>query len=296
MSQAVVEVRHLCKSYTDVTAVNDVSFRMEENRIYGFLGRNGVGKTTIMHMITAQLFPTSGEVKVFGQSPYENEAVLRNICFIKEGQRYPDYFTVKDVLDVASTIFPNWDAAYANELMEEFRLPRKRIVKKLSRGMLSSVGIVVGLASRAPLTIFDEPYLGLDAVAREMFYDHLIEDYTRYPRTVVLSTHLIDEVSRLLEHVIVIDQGRVILDAESEELRGCACTVVGPADKVEAFVQGKKVIRREPFASMISATVMGETGGAIQQEAEQAGLKTSAVSLQDLIVSLTRVEKAVNRG
>ena len=93
------------------------------------------------------------------------------------------------------------DAAYANKLIEVFRLPMKRLVKRLSRGMLSSVGIIVGLASRAPVTIFDEPYLGLDAVARELFYDHLIEDYTNHPRTIILSTHLIDEVSRLLEHL-----------------------------------------------------------------------------------------------
>ena len=95
--------------------------------------------------------------------------------------------------------------------------------------MLSAVGIVIGLASRAPLTIFDEPYLGLDAVSRGIFYDRLMEDYSEHPRTVILSTHLIDEVSNLLEHVLVIDNGKLIIDQDAEELRGRAFTVTGQA-------------------------------------------------------------------
>lgn len=295
MSQPVVEVRHVVKTYRDVRAVSDVSFSIDANKIYGFLGRNGAGKTTIMHILTAQMFPTSGEIKVFGQHPYENEEVLRQICFIKEGQKYPDYLRVKDVMDIGPGVFPNWDAEYAGRLMEDFRLPEKRLIKKLSRGMLSSVGIVVGLASRAPLTIFDEPYLGLDAVARGMFYDHLIEDYAHNPRTIVLSTHLIDEVSRLLEQVILIDGGELVLDAATDELRGRACKVIGPAQQVESFIQGKEVISREPFASRLSVMVIGETEGAVQQEAEQAGLETVPVSLQELIVNMTKVRKVASR-
>lgn len=201
-----VEINRLTKSFSQVTAIDEVSFSLEAGKIYGLLGRNGAGKTTIMHMITAQLFPTSREIKVFGQHPYENNRVLSQICFIKESQKYPDSFRVIDVLEAAQAFFPNWDRDYAYSLIEEFRLPLKRGMKKLSRGMLSSVGIVIGLASRAPLTIFDEPYLGLDAVARNLFYDRLLEDYSEHPRTVVLSTHLIDEVSNILEHVIVIDR------------------------------------------------------------------------------------------
>ena len=104
--------------------------------------------------------------------------------------------------------------------VDDFNLPLKRRIKKLSRGMLSAVGIVIGLASRAPLTIFDEPYLGLDVVSRGLFYDRLMEDYLEHPRTVILSTHLIDEVSNLLEHVLVIDNGKLIIDEDAEDLRG----------------------------------------------------------------------------
>jgi len=284
---AIVEVNGLTKSYGKVTAVDDVSFKLEAGKIYGLLGRNGAGKTTIMHMITAQLFATRGVVKVFGEEPYENNNVLSRICFIKEGQKYPETFRVIDVLDTAALFFPDWDREYALALIEDFRLPLKRRMKKLSRGMLSSVGIVVGLASRAPLTIFDEPYLGLDAVARGLFYDRLIEDYAEHPRTVVLSTHLIDEVSRLLEHIIVIDGGKLILNEEADRLRGRAFTVVGQASKVEAFVSRKETIHREPFGGLLSATVVGALDAQERNRAAELGLELAPVSLQQLIVHLT---------
>ena len=116
------------------------------------------------------------------------------------------------------------------------RAPANRPIKKLSRGMHSAVGIVIGLAARAEITLFDEPYLGLDAVARQIFYDRLLADYAEHPRTMLLSTHLIDEVANLLEHVIVIDHGRIVVDAPADDLRGRAVTVSGRAAAVDEFV------------------------------------------------------------
>ncbi|RED63790.1 ABC transporter ATP-binding protein [Cohnella lupini] len=282
-----VEINGLSKSYGKVKAVDNVSFSLEEGKIYGLLGRNGAGKTTVMHMITAQLFATSGQLKVFGEEPYENDKVLSQICFIKESQKYPDNFRVADVLDVSRLFFPNWDREFADSLVQDFKLPLKRRVKKLSRGMLSSVGIIVGLASRAPLTIFDEPYLGLDAVARSLFYDRLLADYAEYPRTIVLSTHLIDEVSQLLEHVLVIDNGKLILNEESDALRGRACSVAGFASQVENFLEGKTVIHREPFAGLASATILGHLSAQDRKRASDLGLEITPVSLQQMIIYLT---------
>ncbi len=283
----VVEVRQLTKSYGSVLAVNQVSFSIEANKIYGLLGRNGAGKTTIMQILTAQLFATSGEVSVFGEHPYENSRVLSQICFIKDSQKYPNGYRVIDVLDQAAFFFPHWDREYAFVLTEEFRLPLSRRMKALSRGMLSAAGIIVGLASRAPLTIFDEPYLGLDAGARGIFYDRLLEDYAEHPRTVILSTHLIDEISRLLEHILVIDQGRLVLDEEAEALRGRAFTVVGPAARVDTYTAGKELLAREPLGGLVSATVMGTGDASDRKRAEALGLELAPVSLQQLIVHLT---------
>lgn len=283
----IVEIKGISKTYGKVKAVDDVSFTIESDKIYGLLGRNGAGKTTIMHMITAQLFATSGELKVFGEAPYENTRVLNQICFIKESLKYPEHFHVVDALAVASSLFPNWDKDFAYALIEEFQLPLKRRIKKLSRGMLSAVGIIVGLASRAPLTIFDEPYLGLDAVARSLFYNKLLEDYGTHPRTIVLSTHLIDEVSQILEHVLVIDKGKLIINEEADTLRGRASTIVGSASKVDHFTAGKNVINREPFGGLASVTLLGNLTEQERRQAVDAGLEITPVSLQQMIVHLT---------
>jgi ABC-2 type transport system ATP-binding protein len=285
---AVVEVEGLTKKYRNVTAVDEVSFTVAENTIYGLLGRNGAGKTTLMQLLTGQEFATSGEVRVFGESPVENAGVLQRTSFIKESQKYPDDFQPKHVFASAPWFFPNWDAAFAERLIADFRVPLKRRIKKLSRGQLSSIGVIVGLASRAPLTFFDEPYLGLDAVARQIFYDRLLEDYAEHPRTVILSTHLIDEVSNLLEHVLVIDEGRIIVDETAEALRGSATTVVGTRAGVDSFVAGREVLHRDQLGGLASVTV-GRLDPRERQEAAELGLELAPVSLQQLIVQKTDV-------
>ncbi len=292
---AVVEVTGLTKRFGSVTALDDVTLRLEENVIHGLLGRNGAGKTTMMHLLTGQDFATSGSIRVFGESPVENARVLQQVCFIKESQKYPDDFLVRHVLRSAPWFFPNWDAGFAADLVEEFRVPMKRRMKKLSRGQLSAVGVIVGLASRAPLTFFDEPYLGLDAVARQTFYDRLLADYADHPRTVVLSTHLIDEVSNLLEHVVLIDEGRVLIDAAADDVRGSATTVIGAATVVDAFVAGRDTLHRESMGGFASVTV-GALTPAEKAEATAAGLELAPVSLQQLIIRKTGASREVEQS
>ena len=281
-----VEVRGLTKTFGSLRAVDDVSFRVQTGAICGLLGRNGAGKTTVMSLLTGQEFPSGGEIEVFGANPLENARVLQNVCFIKESQKYPDEFKPRHVLKSAPWFFEHWDAEFAERLVDDFQLPMNRKIKKLSRGQLSSVGVIVGLASRAPLTFFDEPYLGLDAVARQIFYDRLIADYGEHPRTIILSTHLIDEVANLLEHVLVIDRGRILIDTSADELRESATSVVGTRNTVDAFVKNRDVLHRENIGGLASATVSGlDPDG--RHEAAEAGLELAPVSLQQLIVRRT---------
>lgn len=285
----VIQIENVTKTYDEAKVIDQVTLHVEENKIYGLLGRNGAGKTTLMKLITAQVFPTSGEISVFGEQPYENINVLENICFIKESQQYPDNYRVQDALDVARYLFKYWNEEFAMELVEEFQLPLKQKIKKLSRGMHSTVGIIIGLASRAPLTIFDEPYLGLDAVSRNIFYTKLIEDFGNYPRTIILSTHLIDEVSNILEHVFVIDKGKILIDQDAEELRGMAFNVSGLRGLVDSFIQGKKVIHQESIGGLLTATLMGDSPE-LPKLAKNYGLEVTPISLQQMIVHLTKSE------
>lgn len=283
---AAIEVTGLTRRFGSLRAVDNVGFTVEEGSICGLLGRNGAGKTTLMQLLTGQDFATAGDIRVFGASPVENAHVLQNVCFIKESQKYPEDFKVKHVMTSAPWFFGNWDAEFAHQLVEEFHLPLNQKIKKLSRGQLSSVGVIVGLASRAPLTFFDEPYLGLDAVARQLFYDRLLEDYAQHPRTVVLSTHLIDEVSSLLEHVLVIDNGRIIIDDSADNLRGSATTIVGTRAAVDDFARNRDVLHRDNIGGISSATI-GALTAQDRKAAAAAGLELSTVSLQQLIIRKT---------
>lgn len=281
----------LTRRYGDHVALGDVSVDIEEGKITGLLGRNGAGKSTFLRIVTAQEFASAGSVRVFGESPVENERVLKRLVLVREDQQFPD-FKVRHALSAASWFYPNWDAELADTLLRDFDLPTKRPIKKLSRGMRSALSITIGLAARAELTLLDEPYAGLDAVARQLFYDRLLDDYSTCPRTILLSTHLIDEVADLLEHVVMIDKGRVVLDAAADELRGSAVTVSGPALAVDDFVTGRRVLHRRKIGSRASVTIADALDAASKAKAKALHLKLEPLSLQQLMVHTSNGQTA----
>jgi len=281
-----VEVRDLSVRYGRSTALEGVSLRLEPGVIYGLLGRNGAGKTSLLSTIAAFQRASSGTVLVDGEDPYENARVMAGTCLVREGGDFPEE-RVKGVLDFAARLRPLWDAELAARLVDRFELPLDKKVAQLSRGKRSALGVVVGLASRAPLTMFDEAYLGLDAPSRYAFYEALLEDYAEHPRTIVLSSHLIEEVERLFERVIILDKGAVLLEEEAESLRSRGRTVTGPQEVVEDFVAGMRVVGRAQLGRTLQATVVGDLPPGAEQRAVEAGLELGSVPLQDLFVHLT---------
>ena len=280
-----IETNELTRVHGNTRALDGVTVQIRANTITGLLGRNGAGKTTFMSLATAQDRPTSGAVTVLGKPPFERAEVLEQLCFIRDNQRYPDDYKLKHALRAAKIFYPNWDQQLADELVSLFRIPEKTIVKKFSRGQFSALGIVLGLASRAPITFFDEPYLGLDATARGYFYDVLLREYQRHPRTIVISTHLIDEMDRLLERVVILDRGRVVRDADVEELRGAAHQVTGRAAAVDGYLAGRTVLSRQRVGGLATAVVDGLISAEDRASAEAADLDLSAVSLQQLVAA-----------
>jgi ABC-2 type transport system ATP-binding protein len=278
-----ISVAGLTRRYRGQVALDDVTVDIEGPSITGLLGRNGVGKTTLMRIIAAQEFPTAGRVRVLGASPVENDAILRRMVFVREDQAFPD-LRVRQILQVASWFHPNWSSELAEGLLADFGLPLNRKVKKLSRGMRSAVGIIIGLAARAEVTLFDEPYAGLDAEARQVFYDRLLADYAEHPRTVLLSTHLIDEAAGLLERVVVMDRGRVMLDAAADDIRGSAVTVSGPAAAVAEFTAGRVIWDRRMIGGQESVVVAGVMDSGDRARARELSLSLAPLSLQQLVV------------
>lgn len=280
-----IETNGLTRVHGNTRALDGVTVQIRANAITGLLGRNGAGKTTFMSLATAQDRPTEGTVEVLGRAPFERAEVLEQLCFIRDNQRYPDDYRLKHALRAARIFYPNWDQGLADELVSLFRIPEKTVVKKFSRGQFSALGIVLGLASRAPITFFDEPYLGLDATARGYFYDLLLSDYQRHPRTIVISTHLIDEMDRLLERVVILDRGRVVRDADVEDLRGAAHQVTGRTAAVDGYLADRAVLSRQQVGGLATAVVDGSIRAEDRAAAAAAELDLSAVSLQQLVAA-----------
>lgn len=188
---------------------------------------------------------------------------------------------------MAAACWPDWNGATADKLIEQYRLPMKKPIHALSRGMKSMLGVTIGLASNAPVTIFDEAYLGMDAPARYVFYDELLAGYLANPRTMILSTHLIEEVSSLFEELIIINEGRLLLQENAEKFKSRGTLVTGPAAKVDEFVLGLSVLSEQKLGGMKAATVYGSLNGERLQRAAAEGLELGPVAMQDLFVHLT---------
>ena len=281
-----ISLSGLTRRYRDQLALDDISLDIEGAAITGLLGRNGAGKTTLMRVVAAQEFPTAGRVHVLGACPAENDAILRRIVLVREDQIYPD-LKVRQALRLASWFYPNWSADLAETLVAGYEIPTDRAIAALSRGMRTALGLAIGLAARAEVTLFDEPYAGLDAAARQSFNDRLLADYTEHPRTVVLSTHLIDEVADLLERVVLIDHGRIVLDAAADEIRGSAMRVSGSTAAVERFVAGRPTWDRRTIVSQTSVVVAATFDDHDRAGAQALRLSLEPLSLQQLIVHAT---------
>jgi ABC-2 type transport system ATP-binding protein len=277
-----IEVKNLTKKYGNKKALDSISFTLEEPKIYGLLGRNGAGKTTFMEILAGQMIETSGGILIDGEKPFDNQKLTESICLIKEGNNFKKDLTIKNVLKISSFFYPKWDQELANTLVEEYNLDTKLKVKALSKGMESALGIIVGLASRAPITVFDEPYIGLDAAARKKFYDILLREYEEEPRTIIFSTHLIDEVSLMFEEVLILQEGKLALQEDADVLRNSACAVSGTIEQVEQFIQDKEVITTKKLAGMMTAYVFGH-----YEAAKVAGLSVEGVPIQELMIYLT---------
>jgi ABC-2 type transport system ATP-binding protein len=282
-----VETRGLGVRYGPKRALEEVDVTIPAGAITGLLGRNGSGKTTLASVVAAFRRPTSGAVLVGGQEPWENEDLLPRVLLVRESGDVLDTESLRSNLRFTEDCRPAFSREVAQRLMDRFELDPGTKPATLSRGQRSAFGIVLGVASRADLTILDEVHLGLDAPSRYAFYDALLEDYVEHPRTIVLSSHLIGEIERLIEHVVVLDHGSVLLAQDADALRVTGVSVTGPAREVERFVVGRTVLGRQQLGGTVQATVLATLADGEAADARAAGLDLGPVPLQDLFVHLT---------
>ncbi|PFB69684.1 ABC transporter ATP-binding protein [Bacillus cereus] len=282
-----LETKDVTKKYKKKIAVNEVTISLDEHKIYGLLGRNGAGKTTLLNLLAGQITSSSGSVSIFGENVFENSKAMQSICFIRVKEEAHLSFKVKEIFKMCSMFYKNWDGKYAEELADKFQLNMTEKYHKLSHGMQTVVGIIQGLASRAPITIFDEPTTGLDAAHRELFYNLLLEDYGEYPRTIIVSTHLVEEVTHVIEDVIIIKEGKLVVQSSVEDLLQQGHIISGKKDKVDEFSINKKVINREVYGNKGIAVIWEELSNEDYYSLEKEGLLIESITLQKLFIHIT---------
>jgi ABC-2 type transport system ATP-binding protein len=284
-----IDITDLHVHYGATHALDGVTVAIDGGVICGLLGRNGAGKSTLLATVAAYRRPTRGTVRVDGEDPYENAPLVNDICLVNDKVTRDDS-KVDHVLEIAGLLQTRWDGEYARRLLDRFEIPRRTKVGQLSRGQRSALAVTVGLASRAPVTLFDEPHLGMDAAARQAFYDELLTDYIASPRTIVLSTHLIDEVAALLEDVIIIDHGRLLTHERAETLRQRGAELTGPAAAIDALTAPLHVVSERTLGRTKSVVVVDDIDDSLRREARAAGVDLGPIPLQTLFVHLTSQE------
>lgn len=277
-----IEVKNLTKRYQEVCALDNVSLKFEENKIYGLLGRNGAGKSTLLNVISNRIFADSGEVLIDGEAAKENDHALSKVYTMSEHNYYPDKTKIKEIFGYTKHFYPQFDMAYAQETAEQFELNLNKTVQALSTGFHSIFKLIIALSVNTPYVLLDEPVLGLDANNRDLFYRLLLEKYSRNPSTIVISTHLIEEVSSVIEDIIIIKKGKIIRNESRDELLSKGYAVSGTAGMVDAYCTGKKVIGTEALGGLKTVYIIGEPQGIMPE-----GLEVSGIDLQKLFIQLT---------
>ena len=246
-----IEARGLRKAYGTTIALDGVDLRVEEGRILGLIGPNGAGKTTALNAILG-LTPYYGELKVLGRDPWtERDLLMRDVCFIADVAVLPRWMRVSHALDYVAGVHPRFDRAKAESLLAKTAIKRASKVRELSKGMVAQLHLSLVMAIDAKLLVLDEPTLGLDILYRKQFYDSLLYDYFDRSRTILLTTHQVEEVQDVLTDILFIDRGRIVLDRTMEEFESRYLEVVVRPDHVAAARALRPIHERQVFGGSV---------------------------------------------
>lgn len=282
-----IEVKNLSHAYGNERVLKEVNFSVEKPLIYGLLGRNGAGKTTLLSLISSFKKVQSGDLYVNGQAPYENEVIMESVSYHGKSDYEEEDEKVIDFLKFYQRYRPHFHLNSAVQMAEMLEVPLEKKVNKLSAGKQSALNAVLGLASRTPITIFDEVYLGMDAPSRVMFYEMILKEQAEFPRIIFLSSHLILEMEYLFDHLLIIDQGKILLDESVESLSEIAFSVTGEKAKVQEATQGLKVIQKESLGPIQKAVVYDQMSDEKRGLIKSLDLEMGNVGIQDLFIYLT---------
>jgi ABC-2 type transport system ATP-binding protein len=292
---ACIEARGLRKAFGSNIALDGVNLRVEEGRILGLIGPNGAGKTTALNAILG-LIPYQGELKVLGRDPWtERDQLTRDVCFISDVAVLPRWIRVSQALDYVEGVHPRFDRAKAEGFLARTTIHRTSKVRELSKGMVAQLHLALVMAIDARLLVLDEPTLGLDILYRKQFYDSLLTDYYDRSRTIVVTTHQVEEIQQVLTDVMFIDRGRIVFNCSMEELESRYLEVMVHPEKVAEARALRPMHERQGFGrSMLLFDLMTLDKVDRQQFAAFGDVRTPSIA--DLFVAVMSNQSVATQG
>jgi ABC-2 type transport system ATP-binding protein len=248
---SIISAKGLTKRYGSVAAVNNISFEVPAGRIVGLIGPNGSGKTTALKAILG-LTPFEGELSVLGLDPRTHrDALMQQVCFIADVAILPRWLRVCDAVDFVAGVHPRFDRAKAQRYLANTKLKPAMKVKEMSKGMVVQLHLALVMAIDAKLLVLDEPTLGLDILYRKQFYQHLLEEYFDQNKTIIVTTHQVEEIEHILTDLMFIREGKIVLSSTMDDVGARFAEVMVPAENVVAARALKPLDERQVFGKAI---------------------------------------------
>jgi ABC-2 type transport system ATP-binding protein len=287
---ACIEARGLRKAFANKTALDGINLRVEEGRVLGLIGPNGAGKTTALNAILG-LTSYEGELKVLGRDPWAaREELMQEVSFIADVAVLPRWIRVSDLLDYMSGVHPRFDRAKAEAFLDRTEIKRSSKVRELSKGMVAQLHLALVMAIDAKLLVLDEPTLGLDILYRKRFYDSLLNDYFNGNRTIVVTTHQVDEIQDVLTDLLFINQGRIALECSMDEFDSRFLEVMVNPERLAEARTHKPIHERPVFGRTV---LLFENA---DREQVRALGETRRPSIADVFVAVMGEQRAEVRG
>ncbi len=293
--EVILKIEHLTKHFGKKKALDDVSIEVKQGQVYGLVGENGAGKTTLIQHILGTYVPETGTVRVFGLDPVlYPQQVLGKVGYLSETRDLPKWMRVYQLINYTSAFYPDWDMDYAKKLMEEFELPYNLRVRSLSRGELAKLGLLLAIAHKPDLLLLDEPSSGLDPVARLDILSAVVRGVAEEGRTVLFSSHLLDEVERISDYVCMVHKGKVVFSASLEEIRSRFTLVIARWEKFpDSLPKEEKVVQVVNLGRESRILLSCPESEAVERVKVQKGsiVKVMAPELQDIFVGYVKKSK-----
>lgn len=289
-----IKIDGLSKKFRKKNVLDNISVEFKPNKIYGLLGRNGAGKSTLLNIIANRLYADQGTLTLDGENLVENDNTLGRLYLMNDVDMYSKSMRLDKIFEYTEQFYGSFDYEYAEKLAERFKIDTHQKFGKFSTGYHTIAKLIIALCVPADYIFLDEPVLGLDANHRTIFYEELMTTYSERPRTFVVATHLIEEITNILEHVIIVSESKITIDEDVEDILAKSHLIVGPKVETKDYVEGLNIVGKESLGNLQGYYVYGDLN---DDKILPDTVQIERVDLQKMFIYLTNQggENGVNK-